>query len=150
MHDSGHNLKEKRVILGLSGGVDSAVAAILLQSEGADVHALHMTNWEDEDGYCTAADDLQDARVICEQLGITLHHVNFAREYRAQVFDNFLDEYRAGRTPNPDGAPIGRGLPGRQTSAELFTPGHDANSAKCRSGIGKRQPGLRPFLPRLC
>lgn len=102
MHDSGHNLKEKRVILGLSGGVDSAVAAILLQSEGADVHALHMTNWEDDDGYCTAADDLQDARVICEQLGITLHHVNFAREYRAQVFDNFLDEYRAGRTPNPD------------------------------------------------
>ena len=71
------NLAGKRVILGLSGGVDSAVAAILLQNQGADVQALHMTNWEDDDGYCTAADDLQDARQVCEQLGITLHHVNF-------------------------------------------------------------------------
>jgi tRNA-specific 2-thiouridylase len=102
MHEPGHTLKDKRVILGLSGGVDSAVAAILLQERGADVHALHMTNWEDDDGYCTAADDLQDARNICEQLGVTLHHVNFARQYREQVFAHFLDEYRAGRTPNPD------------------------------------------------
>lgn len=102
MHDSGHTLKGKRVILGLSGGVDSAVAAILLRQQGADVQALHMTNWEDDDGYCTAADDLQDARNICEQLGITLHHVNFAHEYRERVFSYFLDEYRAGRTPNPD------------------------------------------------
>jgi len=92
----------KRVILGLSGGVDSAVAAILLQQAGADVHALHMTNWEDNDGYCTAADDLQDARAVCEQLAIPLHHANFARQYRDQVFGYFLDEYRAGRTPNPD------------------------------------------------
>ena len=102
MLNSGHSLKGKRVVLGLSGGVDSAVAAILLKQQGADVQALHMTNWEDDDGYCTAADDLQDARNVCEQLGITLHHVNFAREYREQVFSNFLDEYRAGRTPNPD------------------------------------------------
>lgn len=102
MHESGQSLKDKRVILGLSGGVDSAVAAILLQERGAEVHALHMTNWEDDDGYCTAADDLQDARRICEQLDITLHHVNFARQYREQVFSCFLDEYRAGRTPNPD------------------------------------------------
>jgi tRNA-uridine 2-sulfurtransferase len=92
----------KRVILGLSGGVDSAVAAILLQKAGAEVHALHMTNWEDDDGYCTAADDLQDARNVCEQLGIPLHHANFSRQYRDQVFDYFLDEYKAGRTPNPD------------------------------------------------
>jgi len=92
----------KRVILGLSGGVDSAVAAILLQQAGAEVHALHMTNWEDEDGYCTAADDLQDARNVCEQLGIPLHHVNFSRQYRDQVFEYFLEEYKAGRTPNPD------------------------------------------------
>jgi len=99
-HD--HTLQHKRVILGLSGGVDSAVAAILLLERGADVQALHMTNWEDDDGYCTAADDLQDARRICEQLGITLHHVNFTRDYRDQVFANFLAEYRAGRTPNPD------------------------------------------------
>ena len=95
-------VKNKRVIVGLSGGVDSAVTALLLQEQGAEVHALHMTNWEDDDGYCTAADDLQDARRICEQLGIPLHHVNFSREYREQVFANFLDEYRAGRTPNPD------------------------------------------------
>ena len=90
------------IILGLSGGVDSAVAAILLKQQGADVHALHMTNWEDDDGYCTSAEDLQDARRVCEQLNITLHHVNFARQYRDRVFGYFLDEYRAGRTPNPD------------------------------------------------
>jgi tRNA-specific 2-thiouridylase len=86
----------------LSGGVDSAVAAALLQDAGATVEALHMTNWEDDDGYCTAADDLQDARRICHQLGIPLHHVNFAQQYRDRVFEYFLDEYRAGRTPNPD------------------------------------------------
>lgn len=92
----------RRVILGLSGGVDSAVAALLLKERGADVHALHMTNWDDDAGYCTAAEDLQDARKICDQLDIPLHHVNFARAYRERVFRYFLDEYRAGRTPNPD------------------------------------------------
>ncbi len=97
-----NQVSKKRVILGLSGGVDSAVAAILLQNAGADVHALHMTNWEDEDGYCTAADDLQDSRNICEQLRIPLHHVNFSKQYRDQVFKYFLDEYKMGRTPNPD------------------------------------------------
>jgi len=102
MVHSDNSLAGKRVILGLSGGVDSAVAAILLRQQGADVHALHMTNWEDDDGYCTAAADLQDARQICERLEIPLHHVNFAREYRERVFTRFLDEYRAGRTPNPD------------------------------------------------
>ena len=97
-----NKVANKRVILGLSGGVDSAVAAILLQKAGAEVHALHMTNWEDDDGYCTAADDLQDARNVCEQLGIPLHHANFSKQYRDQVFEYFLDEYKAGRTPNPD------------------------------------------------
>ena len=86
----------------MSGGVDSAVAALLLTDRGADVHALHMTNWDDDDGYCTAAADLQDARRVCEHLGIPLHHVNFARDYRDRVFAYFLEEYRAGRTPNPD------------------------------------------------
>ena len=97
-----HDIRGKRVVLGLSGGVDSAVAALLLKQRGADVHALHMTNWEDDGGYCTAAEDLQDARQVCEDLQIPLHHVNFAKDYRDRVFEYFLDEYRSGRTPNPD------------------------------------------------
>ncbi len=101
-HSLENRVIDKRVVLGLSGGVDSAVAAILLQQAGAEVHALHMTNWEDDDGYCTAADDLQDARGVCEQLQIPLHHANFSKQYRDQVFEYFLDEYRLGRTPNPD------------------------------------------------
>jgi tRNA-specific 2-thiouridylase len=96
------NIAGRKVILGLSGGVDSAVAAVRLTEAGADVEALHMTNWEDDDGYCTAAADVQDARRVCEQLSIPLHHVNFARQYRDRVFAYFLEEYRAGRTPNPD------------------------------------------------
>lgn len=95
-------LRGRRVVVGLSGGVDSAVAALLLADQGADVHALHMSNWDDDDGYCTAAADLQDARRIADDLRIPLHHVNFAREYRERVFAWFLAEYRAGRTPNPD------------------------------------------------
>jgi tRNA-specific 2-thiouridylase len=98
----GDTVRGQRIVVGLSGGVDSAVAALLLKDAGADVHALHMTNWEDDEGYCTAAADLQDARRICERLDVPLHHVNFAREYRERVFDHFLSEYRAGRTPNPD------------------------------------------------
>ncbi|HSM29339.1 MAG TPA: tRNA 2-thiouridine(34) synthase MnmA [Woeseiaceae bacterium] len=96
------NIADRKVILGLSGGVDSAVAAVLLKAAGAEVEALHMTNWEDDDGYCSAAEDLQDARRICARLDIPLHHVNFAKQYRERVFQYFLDEYRSGRTPNPD------------------------------------------------
>lgn len=93
----------QRVILGMSGGVDSSVAALLLKEQGYDVHGLFMTNWEeDEEGYCTAAEDLQDARKVADHIGIPLHHVNFAKEYRERVFSYFLDEYKAGRTPNPD------------------------------------------------
>ena len=95
--------KGRRVVVGLSGGVDSSVAALLLGRQGYDVHALHMTNWdEDEEGYCNAAAELQDARRVCEHLGIPLHHVNFAPEYRERVFEDFLADYRAGYTPNPD------------------------------------------------
>lgn len=97
-----NNIANRNVVLGLSGGVDSAVAAFLLKEAGAHVQALHMTNWEDNDGYCKAAEDLQDARRVCERLGIPLHHVNFAKQYRDRVFNYFLSEYRAGRTPNPD------------------------------------------------
>jgi len=91
-----------KIMVALSGGVDSAVAALCLVRAGHDVQGLHMTNWEDDDGYCTAAGDYQDARVVCDDLGIPLHHVNFSREYREQVFASFLMEYKAGRTPNPD------------------------------------------------
>jgi tRNA-specific 2-thiouridylase len=91
------------VIVGMSGGVDSSVAAHLLLEQGHEVQGLFMSNWdEDEDGYCTAAEDYQDARRVCEQLGIPLHKVSFAGEYRERVFSYFLDEYRQGRTPNPD------------------------------------------------
>ncbi len=93
---------ESRIICAISGGVDSAVAALTLLRAGHRVEGLHMTNWEDDDGYCTAATDLQDARSICADLEIPLHHVNFAAEYRKQVFADFLAEYESGRTPNPD------------------------------------------------
>ncbi len=89
------------VIVGMSGGVDSAVSALLLQEAGYDVQGLFMANWED-DGYCTAAADFQDARRVCEVLNVPLHRVSFAAEYRERVFAHFLREYAAGRTPNPD------------------------------------------------
>ena len=92
-----------RVIVGLSGGVDSAVAALLLKERGREVHGLFMSNWEeDDDGYCTAAQDFQDARAVARELAIPLHRVSFAAEYRERVFRHFLAEHRAGRTPNPD------------------------------------------------
>ncbi|HJP05498.1 MAG: tRNA 2-thiouridine(34) synthase MnmA [Gammaproteobacteria bacterium] len=90
------------VIVGISGGVDSAVAALLLQQQGYRVQGLHMTNWDEDDDYCSAAKDYQDARRVCADIGIPLHHVNFAHEYRDKVFADFLEEYRRGRTPNPD------------------------------------------------
>lgn len=92
------------IIIGLSGGVDSAVAALLLHSHGFQVRGLFMKNWEEDDtpGYCAAAADLKAAQTVAQHLGIELLTVNFAHEYWEQVFKNFLTEYQVGRTPNPD------------------------------------------------
>ncbi len=91
------------VIVGLSGGVDSAVSAWLLKEQGFRVSGLFMVNWtEDEEGYCSSAEDFQSARTVCEELGIPLHRVDFSLEYRDRVFQRFLDDYAAGKTPNPD------------------------------------------------
>ncbi|APZ43657.1 tRNA 2-thiouridine(34) synthase MnmA [Acidihalobacter ferrooxydans] len=94
----------QRIIVGLSGGVDSGVAALRLIEQGHRVEGLFMKNWDDDDDadYCAAAEDLEEARRVADTLGIALHKVNFAREYRDRVFSHFLKEYSAGRTPNPD------------------------------------------------
>ena len=93
-----------KVIVGMSGGVDSSVSAYLLQQQGYQVEGLFMKNWEedDTDEYCSAAQDLADAQAVCDKLGIELHTINFAAEYWDNVFELFLAEYKAGRTPNPD------------------------------------------------
>ncbi len=93
-----------KIVVGLSGGVDSSVAALLLLEQGYDVDGLFMKNWEEDDSeeYCGAAADLSDAMAVADKLGIRLHTVNFSSEYWDRVFAYFLDEYRAGRTPNPD------------------------------------------------
>lgn len=94
----------KKVIVGMSGGVDSSVSAYLLMQQGYQVEGLFMKNWEEDDNneYCAAAEDLKDAQAVCDKLGIKLHTVNFAAEYWDNVFEYFLAEYKAGRTPNPD------------------------------------------------
>lgn len=98
------NPSAKHVIVGMSGGVDSSVSAVLLQQAGFVVEGLFMKNWEEDDGteYCTAMDDLADAQAVCDKIGIKLHTANFAMEYWDRVFEHFLAEYKAGRTPNPD------------------------------------------------
>ncbi|WP_148254378.1 tRNA 2-thiouridine(34) synthase MnmA [Aidingimonas lacisalsi] len=93
-----------KVIVGMSGGVDSSVSALLLIEQGYQVEGLFMKNWDEDDGteYCTAKEDLADAQAVCDKLGIKLHTANFAAEYWDNVFEHFLAEYQAGRTPNPD------------------------------------------------
>jgi len=92
------------VVVGLSGGVDSAVAALVLMQQGHDVTGLFMKNWEEDDTstHCTAEDDLKEVRAVCDVLDIPLHTVNFSAEYWDRVFQYFIDEHKAGRTPNPD------------------------------------------------
>jgi tRNA-specific 2-thiouridylase len=125
----------------MSGGVDSAVAALLLLEQGHQVQGLFMSNWEeDDDGYCTSAQDFQDARRVCETLEIPLHKVSFAAEYRTEVFEHFLAEHRLGRTPNPDvlcnrqikfGACVEYA---KRLGAERFATGHYARIAQTGSG----------------
>ena len=94
----------KKVVVGLSGGVDSAVAAYLLKKQGFEVVGLFMRNWveESEDGACTADEDFYDVRRVCGVLDIPYYGVDFSREYYDRVFKHFLSEYERGRTPNPD------------------------------------------------
>ncbi len=96
--------KLQRIVIGLSGGVDSSVAAWLLKREGHEVIGVFMKNWEDDDtdDYCTSRQDLVDAASVADVVGIELEAINFAAEYRERVFARFLQEYSAGRTPNPD------------------------------------------------
>lgn len=96
--------EDTRVVVGMSGGVDSSVAAYLLKQQGYEVIGLFMKNWDDTDefGHCTAEEDFEDVRKVCDQIGIPYYTVNFEKQYAEKVFAYFLDEYRRGRTPNPD------------------------------------------------
>lgn len=96
--------KDTRVVVGMSGGVDSSVAALILKQQGYDVIGIFMKNWDDTDefGVCTATEDYNDVIRVCNQIGIPYYAVNFEKQYWDKVFTYFLDEYRAGRTPNPD------------------------------------------------
>jgi tRNA-uridine 2-sulfurtransferase len=129
------------VIVGLSGGVDSAVAALLLVEQGLQVQGLFMSNWDEEDVYCTQAQDYQDARAVARVLGIALHRANFAADYRSRVFEYFLAEHRAGRTPNPDvlcnrEVKFGVALRhARRLGASHFATGHYARLSHASDGV---------------
>ena len=96
--------KKQRIVVGLSGGVDSAVTALLLKRQGHDVVGIFMKNWEDDDNdeYCSSNQDFIDAAAVADVIGIEIEHINFAADYKDRVFAEFLREYQAGRTPNPD------------------------------------------------
>ena len=97
-------MSKEKVVVGLSGGVDSSVSAWLLKEQGYEVIGLFMKNWEDDDDseYCSSRQDFIDATAVADVIGIDIEAVNFAREYKERVFSDFLREYSAGRTPNPD------------------------------------------------
>lgn len=96
--------KNTRVVVGMSGGVDSSVTALLLKQQGYDVIGIFMKNWDDtdENGFCTATEDYKDVAAVAAQIGIPYYSINFEKEYWDKVFTYFLDEYKRDRTPNPD------------------------------------------------
>lgn len=102
--DMDKDKKSKLVVVGMSGGVDSAVSALLLKEKGYRVIGLFMNNWEEKDknGVCTSTEDYEDVRRVCDKIGIPYYSVNFSKEYLSKVFSVFLSEYKKGRTPNPD------------------------------------------------
>jgi tRNA-specific 2-thiouridylase len=132
-----HPTTSHHIIVGMSGGVDSSVAALLLKEQGHTVEGVFMKNWEgdDTDDYCPASQDMADAQAVCDLLDIPLHRVNFAAEYWETVFTHFLAEYRAGRTPNPD-ILCNREIKfsaflnyARQRGADFIATGHYARTA---------------------
>ncbi|XVJ71391.1 MAG: tRNA-specific 2-thiouridylase [Rhizobacter sp.] len=160
-------MKLQRVVVGLSGGVDSAVSAHLLKQQGHEVVGIFMKNWEDDDGseYCSSNVDFVDAAAVADVLGIEIEHVNFAADYKDRVFAEFLREYQAGRTPNPDvlcnaeikfKAFLDHAM---RLGAEKIATGHYARVRECphvatplppegaRAGLGR--PGAGPVSPGL-
>ncbi|KAA8735487.1 tRNA 2-thiouridine(34) synthase MnmA [Acinetobacter qingfengensis] len=143
---------QKNVIVGMSGGVDSSVSAALLLEQGYHVEGLFMKNWEEDDGteYCTAMQDLADAQAVADRLGIKLHTVNFSMEYWDRVFEHFLAEYSAGRTPNPD-ILCNKEIKFRafldyavNLGADLIATGH-----YCRRGISSQNSQGETYAPLL-
>ncbi|MCR2804807.1 tRNA 2-thiouridine(34) synthase MnmA [Paenibacillus soyae] len=144
------SISETRVVVGMSGGVDSSVTALLLKQQGYDVIGIFMKNWDDTDefGHCTAEEDSEDVRRVCDQIGIPYYTVNFEKQYFDKVFTYFLDEYKRGRTPNPDvmcnreikfGDFLNKAL---ELDADYLATGHYARVERDGSGVTKLLRGV--------